>query len=67
LCAAVVQGVEQAGVQALLEEDVGGEGGSHHFLRYRSGARQVAGIAVGESFFDFKWKRPPSGWRATAC
>ena len=27
--AAVTQGVEQAGVQALLEEDVGGETGSH--------------------------------------
>jgi hypothetical protein len=29
-----VEGVEQAGVETLLEEDVGGEGGLHHFLRY---------------------------------
>ena len=34
LCAGFVEGVEQAGVEALLEEDVGGEGGLHHFLRY---------------------------------
>jgi hypothetical protein len=31
LCAGLVEGIEQAGVQALLEEDVGGDGGSHHF------------------------------------
>jgi hypothetical protein len=54
LCAAVVKSVEQAGVQALLEEDVGGQGGLHHFLRYRSGAPQVAGIAVSERFFRFQ-------------
>jgi len=54
LCAAVVKGVEQAGVQALLEEDVGGQGGSHHYLRYRSGASQVASIAVSERFFRFQ-------------
>jgi hypothetical protein len=29
-----VEGVEQAGVKALLEEDVGGEGGLHHLLKY---------------------------------
>jgi hypothetical protein len=29
-----VEGVEQARVQALLEEDVGGQGGLHHLLRY---------------------------------
>ena len=37
LGAGVVQGVEQAGVQALLEEDVGGDGGLHHLLRYSRG------------------------------
>jgi hypothetical protein len=54
LCAAVVQGVEQAGVQALLEEDVSGQGGLHHYLRYRSGAPQVVSIAVSERFFRFQ-------------
>ena len=34
LGAGFVEGVEQAGVEALLEEDVGGEGGLHHLLRY---------------------------------
>ena len=29
LCAGFVQSVEQAGVEALLQEDVGGDGGSH--------------------------------------
>ena len=31
LCAGLVEGIEQTGVQALLEEDVGGDGGLHHF------------------------------------
>jgi hypothetical protein len=31
-----VEGVEQAGVEALLEEDVGGQGGLHHLLKYSS-------------------------------
>ena len=35
--AAVVESVEQAGVQALLKEDVGREAGLHHLLRYSSG------------------------------
>jgi hypothetical protein len=34
LGAGFVEGVEQAGMEALLEEDVGGEGGLHHLLRY---------------------------------
>jgi hypothetical protein len=34
LRAGFVEGVEQAGVEALLEEDVGGKSGLHHFLRY---------------------------------
>jgi hypothetical protein len=34
LRAGFVEGVEQAGVEALLEEDVGGDGGLHHLLRY---------------------------------
>ena len=34
LSAGFVEGVEQAGVQALLEEDVGGKGGLHHLLKY---------------------------------
>ena len=37
--AGFVEGVEQAGVKALLEEDVGGEGGLHHFLRYSRAGR----------------------------
>ena len=37
LGAGLVEGIEQAGVKALLEEDVGGDGGSHHFLRYSRG------------------------------
>ncbi len=36
LGAGFVEGVEQAGVEALLEEDVSGEGGLHHLLRYSS-------------------------------
>jgi hypothetical protein len=36
LSSGVVEGVEQAGVEALLEEDVGGDCGQHHFLRYSS-------------------------------
>jgi len=40
LGACFVEGVEQAGVQALLEEDVGGKGGLHHLLRYSSGRVQ---------------------------
>jgi hypothetical protein len=34
LGAGFVKGVEQAGVEALLEEYVGGKGGLHHLLRY---------------------------------
>jgi hypothetical protein len=37
--AGFVEGVEQAGVEALLEEDVGGEGRLHHLLRYSSAGR----------------------------
>ena len=36
LGAGFVKGIEQAGVQALLEEDVGGKGGLHHLLKYSS-------------------------------
>ena len=43
LGSAPVQGVEQAGVEALLEEDVGGQGGLHQFLRYSSGEVKCAG------------------------
>jgi hypothetical protein len=32
-----MESVEQAGVQALREEDVGRESGLHHLLRYSSG------------------------------
>jgi hypothetical protein len=39
LGAGSVEGVEQAGVQALLKEDVGGEGGLHHLLKYSSVGR----------------------------
>jgi hypothetical protein len=38
-----VEGVEQARVEALLEEDVGGEGGLHHLLRYSSAAANETG------------------------
>jgi hypothetical protein len=41
LSAGFVQGIEQAGVQALLEEDVGGQGGLHHLLRYSSAGETV--------------------------
>jgi hypothetical protein len=41
LGAGFVEGVEQAGVQALLEEDVSGEGGLHHYLKYSSGGCKV--------------------------
>jgi hypothetical protein len=34
LSSAAVEGVEQARMEALLEEDVGGDCGQHHFLRY---------------------------------
>jgi len=37
--AAVVESVEQAGVQALLKEDVGRVAGLHHLLRYSSGRK----------------------------
>ncbi len=38
----LVQSVEQAGVQALREEDVSGYTGLHHLLRYsREGLRSV--------------------------
>jgi hypothetical protein len=30
LCAGLVEGIEQAGVKALLEEDMGGDGRLHH-------------------------------------
>jgi hypothetical protein len=36
MSAGFVQGIEQAGVEALLEEDVGGQGGLHHLLKYSS-------------------------------
>jgi hypothetical protein len=39
LGAGFVESVEQARVEALLEEDVGGEGGLHHLLRYSSAGR----------------------------
>ena len=46
--AAVVQGVEQAGVQALLKKDVGGYSGLHYSLRYSSGGVWGnAGLRVG--------------------
>jgi hypothetical protein len=37
LSAAFLQGIEQAGVQALREEDVGGDTELHHLLRYSRG------------------------------
>jgi hypothetical protein len=40
LSASAVESVEQAGVEALLKEDVGGDCGLHHFLGYsREGYR----------------------------
>jgi hypothetical protein len=35
--AALMESIEQAGMQALLKEDVGREAGLHHLLRYSSG------------------------------
>jgi hypothetical protein len=32
-----MESIEQAGMQALLKEDVGREAGLHHLLRYSSG------------------------------
>jgi hypothetical protein len=43
LGAALMQSVQQAGVQALLKEDVGRYTGLHHFLRYSSGAIEGGG------------------------
>lgn len=34
---AIVQGIQQTGVQALPKEDVGRKAGLHHLLRYSSG------------------------------
>ena len=45
LSAGFVESVEQAGVQALREEDVGGKSGLHHLLGYSSG--RVGGVAEG--------------------
>jgi hypothetical protein len=43
LSAGFVEGVEQTGVEALLEEDVGGDCRLHHLLRYsRGGLRSAA-------------------------
>ena len=42
LGSAVVKGVEQARVQTLLEEDMGGDGGLHHLLRYSRGGAGVS-------------------------
>ncbi len=44
LCATVFEGVEQAGVQTLLEKDVSGDSRLHYLLRYSS--RGVQGIAI---------------------
>src|ERR1700733_4823479 len=37
-----VEGVEQARGQTLLEEDMGGDGGLHHLLRYSRGGAGVS-------------------------
>ena len=37
-----VEGVEQARMQTLLEEDMGGDGGLHHLLRYSRGGAGVS-------------------------
>ncbi len=47
LGAGVMESVEQAGVQALLKEDVGGDGGLHHLLRYSRGCAMGCGRRVG--------------------
>jgi hypothetical protein len=52
LGAAFVQGVEEPWVQALGEEDVGGDSGLHHLLRYSSGAVGRAPGGTGEG-----WRR----------
>ena len=46
LGAAVVQGVEQAWVQALRKEDVSGDSGLHYLLRYSSGPFGVRSSGV---------------------
>ncbi len=43
LSAALLQGVEQAGVQALREEDVSGDTGLHHLLRYSTEVARCQG------------------------
>jgi hypothetical protein len=48
LGAGIVEGVEQAGVKALLEEDVGGQGGLHHSLRYSRAGECGCGCHVGD-------------------
>ncbi len=45
--AGVAEGVEQAGVQAMLEEDVGGDCGLHQLLRYSRGRFQGVSARIG--------------------
>jgi hypothetical protein len=54
LGARFVEGVEQAGVKALLEEDVGGESGLHHPLKLQQPGFQAARIAEKSDRFRAK-------------
>jgi hypothetical protein len=48
LSATLLQGVEQAGVQALREEDVSGDTGLHHLLRYSTEVARCQGAGFCE-------------------
>ena len=48
--AGFMEGIEQAGVQALLEEDMSGDGGLHHFLRYSRDGFGV--LALGNTYLS---------------
>ncbi len=47
LSAGFVEGIEQAGVEALLEEDVGGEGGLHQLLQYSRRTKTGYAVRIG--------------------
>ena len=65
LGAGFVEGVEQAGVEALLEEDVGGEGGLHHLLKYSSAGECGCGCYLaGGVRLESKGKL---AWGGTGC
>ena len=56
-----VQRVEQTGVKALLEEDVGGDGGLHHFLRYSRGGCRVRSTRIGTLWEEAKDENSGAG------